>query len=50
MMIPASPAEIALSIALIWVAVSPSVVPAETLRSTPRAAASAYALFSIHTK
>jgi hypothetical protein len=50
MMIPASPAAMALSIALIWVAVSPSVVPADTVSTTPRLAASAFALFSIETK
>ena len=49
-MTPLSPAAIALSIAVIWEDVSPSVVPAETLSPTPLAAASFLAASSIHTK
>ena len=47
---PLSPREIALSIALIWVCVSPSSLPAATVRLTLSFAASAFASFSIDTK
>src|SRR5919112_278373 len=50
MTMPWSPAAIALSIALIWVDVSPSVLPAETFRSTPLALASFCAFAFIETK
>ena len=50
MMMPASPAEMALSMALICVVVSPSCEPAETVSFTPSLAASALALFSIEMK
>src|ERR1700760_4633752 len=50
MMMPASPAAIALSMALICVLVSPSLCPAETVSFTPSLAASALALFSIEMK
>ena len=50
MMIPASPAAIALSMAVICVVVSPSLEPAETVSFTPSLAASALALFSIEMK
>jgi hypothetical protein len=47
---PLSPREIALSIALIWVWVSPSSLPAATVRLTLSVAASVLASFSIETK
>jgi hypothetical protein len=47
---PLSPREIALSIALIWVCVSPSLVPAATVRLTLSLAAAALASFSMLTK
>src|SRR5437667_739277 len=50
MMMPASPAAMASSIALICVVVSPSLEPAETVSFTPSFAASALALFSIEMK
>src|ERR1035438_6568935 len=50
MMIPWSPAAMALSMALICVVVSPSVDPAETLSCTLSLAASAFALFSMEMK
>ena len=50
MMMPASPAAIALSMALICVLVSPSLCPAETVSFTPSLAASALALFCIEMK
>src|SRR5215475_13693161 len=50
MMMPLSPAAMALSMAVICDEVSPSVVPAETVRLTPFLDASAFALFSIETK
>src|SRR5207245_11097025 len=48
--IPLSPREIALSIALIWLWVSPSLLPAATERLTLSFAASVLASFSIDTK
>src|SRR5260370_29618991 len=50
MMMPGAPAGIALPMAVVWVVVSPSVEPAETVRSTPSLAASAFALFSMEMK
>ena len=47
---PLSPREIALSIAVIWVWVSPSLVPAATVRSTLSLAAAALASFCMDTK
>src|SRR5207244_2282071 len=47
---PLSPREIALSIAAIWVCVSPSVLPAATVRSTLFWPAAVLASFSIETK
>src|SRR5262245_37941502 len=47
---PLSPREMALSIALIWVWVSPSDLPAATVRDTSSLAASFFASFSIDTK
>src|SRR5580698_5704002 len=50
MRMPLSPSEIALSIAVIWVCVSPSELPAATVSLTPSLAASASASFFIVTK
>src|SRR5882757_5776263 len=47
---PLSPREMALSMALIWVCVSPSSLPAATVRLTLSFAASVFASFSIDTK
>src|SRR6185312_13970155 len=47
---PLSPREIALSIALIWVWVSPSLVQAATVRETLSLAAAVFASFSMLTK
>ena len=48
--IPLSPREIALSTAVIWLCVSPSCLPAATVRCTLSFAAAACASFSIVTK
>src|SRR6185437_12265801 len=48
--IPLSPREIALSIALIWLCVSPSLLPAATVRFTLSLAAAVLASFSMLTK
>ena len=50
MRIPLSPREIALSIAAIWDWVSPSCLPAATVRLTPALSAAFWASFSIETK
>src|SRR6202048_1200538 len=47
---PLSPREIALSIALIWVWVTPSLLPAATVRVTLSLAAAVLASFSMDTK
>ena len=47
---PLSPREMALSMALIWVCVSPSSLPAATVRLTLAFAAAVFASFSIDTK
>src|SRR5579863_1337537 len=50
MRMPLSPSEIALSIAVIWVCVSPSELPAATVSLTPSLAAAASASLFIVTK
>ncbi len=50
MRMPLSPREMALSMALIWLWVSPSDLPAATVRLTLSFAASVLASFSIETK